>query len=118
MFIQYNPVVIYLFTLFICLGLLIKALRDMCQNQEQEEDDNNSTEYQGARKIYFILRKKAYFYFHKNYSALITPEVYVIPINRSTRRHNNYNDNPPTYDDAITPPPSYEECLKDNNLRY
>lgn len=47
MYIEYNPVLIYLSTLFICLALLVKALRDMCENPEDE--NFSETDYQGAR---------------------------------------------------------------------
>lgn len=49
MYIEYNPVLIYLSTLFVCLALLVKALRDMCENPEEE----HLTDFQGARKLIF-----------------------------------------------------------------
>lgn len=49
MYIAYNPVVIYLVTLFICLGLLIKALKDMCKTVE-DEDEENQRDHQESRK--------------------------------------------------------------------
>lgn len=51
MYIEYNPVLIYLCTLFVCLALLVKALRDMCENSDEE----HLTDYQGARALIFII---------------------------------------------------------------
>lgn len=36
-------------TLFVCLALLVKALRDMCKNEE--DDDDQTSDYQQARKF-------------------------------------------------------------------
>lgn len=57
MYIAYNPVVIYLVTLFICLGLLIKALKDMCSTVEEEEVQSD---HQDSRKFFkkFKIEKK------------------------------------------------------------
>ncbi|KAG5671547.1 hypothetical protein PVAND_001740 [Polypedilum vanderplanki] len=86
--VEYNPIVVYFVTLFVCLALLVKAIRDMCtESNEEETQTDNLT------------------------SPLITPEVYVIPIHSERQSINNYDDSPPTYDVAMSPP-SYEEYYK------
>lgn len=51
MYIAYNPVVIYLVTLFICLGLLIKALKDMCSAEEEEDQEDTQRDHQESRRF-------------------------------------------------------------------
>jgi hypothetical protein len=43
--IEYNPIVVYFLTLFVCLALLLKALRDMCAEEDEVHTDGlNSRE--------------------------------------------------------------------------
>jgi hypothetical protein len=45
-------------------------------------------------------------------AALITPEVYVIPIGQDPRSFNYFDDSPPAYD-VIASPPTYEDYCKE-----
>lgn len=48
---EYNPVLIYLFTLFVCLSILMKAFKDLCKDNEFE---SSSSDFHGARKCSYF----------------------------------------------------------------
>ena len=48
---EYNPVLIYLFTLFVCLSILMKAFKDLCKDNEFE---SLSSDFHDARKCSYF----------------------------------------------------------------
>ncbi|KAL7025229.1 hypothetical protein ACKWTF_013400 [Chironomus riparius] len=86
---EYSPLMFYLFTLVVCLGILLKTFKGVCKDEDME---SSNLDFHGA--------------------PLITPEVFIINNTRPQYSINLNDDQPPSYD-SISSPPSYEETFKD-----
>lgn len=108
---EYSPFKVYLFTFIVCLLILIKALKDVCKKNENELP---TEDFCGARKSF-----RQNYIFEINWlssTALISPDVFIVPVNsHPPYTINNLDDCPPPYDSIASPPP-YEESFKDLQL--
>jgi Ca2+/Na+ antiporter len=108
--ITYEPIFIYIMLLtFFTIMFLFKLIKYGCKSEatsavEDTQNDRKATNLYKEKKIIFI--------FSDLKKALISPDIYVIPISHGPLSINSYDDTPPPYE-QMTPPPKYEELFKD-----
>ncbi|CAG9806760.1 unnamed protein product [Chironomus riparius] len=89
---EYSPLMFYLFTLVVCLGILLKTFKGVCKDEDME---SSNLDFHGAQRS--LERPQ--------------PGIFTIRLDPPIIDQ-NCDDKPPSYE-SLTQPPKYETVKED-----